>query len=87
MEADAAREGGPSTMGSNSTPFEHSDQSRHYRELASAIRARLVTLQDEELIHELYLLATHYERLAEFTDTLGWLDGLRWPDRRTRLIQ
>jgi hypothetical protein len=74
-------------MGSDSTPSEHSEQSRHYRELASAIRARLPTLQDEEIINELYLLATHYERLAEFADSLGSLEGLTWPDIRTRLVR
>ncbi len=65
-------------------PSEHSEQSSYYRELASAIRARLPALQDEEVINELYLLATHYERLAEFADSLGSFKGLTWPDISTR---
>jgi hypothetical protein len=71
-------------MSSDSTPSEHSEQSRHYRELASAIRARLPTLLDEEVINELYLLAIHYERRAEFSDSLGSLEGLTWPDVHAR---
>jgi hypothetical protein len=47
--------------------------SRHYRDRASAIRARLPTLQDDEVFSELYLLAAHYERLAEFADSSGSL--------------
>ena len=66
------------------TPSQHSQQSSYYLELASAIRARLPTLQDEEVINELYLLATHYERLAEFADSLGSLKGLSWPDISAR---
>jgi|HubBroStandDraft_4_1064222.scaffolds.fasta_scaffold591649_1 hypothetical protein len=45
------------------------EQSRHYREMASAIRAQLPTMQDEEIITELYWLAVHYERLAVFADS------------------
>jgi putative heme degradation protein len=71
-------------MGSYLVHSEHSEPSRYYRDLASAIRARLATLQDEEVINELYLLAAHYERLAEFADSVGSLEGLTWPDRRTR---
>jgi hypothetical protein len=74
-------------MGSYSTPCEHAEQSRRYRELASAIRTRLPTLQDEEVLNELYLLATHYERLAEFADSLGSLEGVTWPDVHTHLAR
>jgi hypothetical protein len=74
-------------MGSYSTPREHAEQSRRYRELASAIRTRLPTLQDEEVLNELYLLATHYERLAEFADSLGSLEGVTWPDVHTHLAR
>jgi hypothetical protein len=69
-----------------SAPPDPSEQTRYYRELAGAIRARLPTLQDEEAINELYLLATHCERLAEFADSLGPLKGLAWPDSRTRRL-
>jgi hypothetical protein len=54
-----------------STPSEHSEQSRHYRELAIAIRERLPTLRNDELYAELSLLAAHYERLAKFVDSSG----------------
>jgi hypothetical protein len=62
-----------------STPSKHSDQSRyytdrasrHYRDRASAIRARFRTIQDDEVFSELYLLAAHYERLAEFAESSG----------------
>ncbi len=54
-----------------STLSGHTEQACRYREMARAIRARLPTLQDEEVIIELYLLATHYERLAEFADSSG----------------
>ena len=50
-----------------------SAQSRYYRERASAIRARLPDLQDEEVFSELYLLAAHYEQLAQFVDSSGFL--------------
>jgi hypothetical protein len=64
-----------------STPFKRSQQSRYYcdgasryyRDRASAIRARLTTLQDDEVFSELYLLAAHYERLAEFAESSGSL--------------
>jgi transposase len=49
----------------------HAEPSRHYREVASAIRHRLPAIQDEEIYSELYLLAAHYERLAEFADSSG----------------
>jgi hypothetical protein len=39
---------------------------------------------DEEVINELYLLAIHYERQAEFSDSLGSLEGLTWPDVHAR---
>jgi hypothetical protein len=70
-----------------STPSKHSEQSRYYRDRANcyysdrasryyldrarAIRARLPTLQDDEVFSELYLLAAHYERLAEFAESSG----------------
>ena len=50
-----------------------SAQSRYYRERASAIRARLPGVQDEEEFSELYLLAAHFERLAQFVDSSGSL--------------
>lgn len=56
-----------------STLSGHAEQARRYREMALAIRARLPTLQDEEVFNELYVLATHYERLAEFADSSGAL--------------
>ena len=54
-----------------------SEQSRQYRDRANAIRARLATLQDDEVYNELYLLAAHYERLAEFADSSGPLGSLK----------
>lgn len=86
IRGDAAGKPTVPIMEFRSTPPEHSEESRYYRELASAIRTRLPTLHDEEVINELYLLATHYERLAEFTDSLGSLKGLTWPDIRTRAV-
>jgi hypothetical protein len=75
-----------------SAPSKHSEQSRHYRDRASrycrdrasryyrdrasVIRARLPTLQDDELFSELYLLAAHYERLAEFAESSGSLGSV-----------
>ena len=59
-----------------STPSKHCEQSRYYRDRASAIRARLPTLQDDELFSELYLLAAHYERLAEFAKSSGSLGSV-----------
>lgn len=44
--------------------------------MAKAIRVRLLTLQDEEAVSELYLLAAHYERLAEFADSSGSLGSV-----------
>jgi hypothetical protein len=55
----------------------HSEQARYYLERASAIRARLPTVQDEEAFSELCLLAAHYERLAEFADSSGWLASIQ----------
>jgi hypothetical protein len=46
-----------------STPSKHSAHSRYYRDQASVIRARLPTLQDDEVFIELYQLAAH---------TSGW---------------
>jgi len=86
IQGDAARKPTVRIMEFPSIRPEHSEESRYYREFASAIRTRLPTLHDEEVINELYLLATHYERLAEFTDSLGSLKGLTWPDTRTRAI-
>jgi hypothetical protein len=74
-----------------STPSKHSEQSRYYRDSASysdrasryyrdrasAIRARLPTLQDDEIFSELYLLAAHYERLAEFAESSGSLASIQ----------
>jgi hypothetical protein len=67
-----------------STPSKHSQQSRYYcnrasryyRDRACAIRARLPTLQDDEVFSELYLLAAHYERLAEFAESSGSLASI-----------
>lgn len=56
-----------------SAPSKHSEQPRYYRDRATAIRARLPTLQDDEVFTELYLLAAHYERLAEFAESSGSL--------------
>jgi hypothetical protein len=56
-----------------SAPAKHSKLSRYYRDRASAIRARLPTLRDDEVFNELYLLAAHYERLAEFAESSGSL--------------
>lgn len=58
-----------------STPSKHSDQSRYYGGRASAIRARLMTFQDE-VFSELYLLAAHCERLAEFAESSGSLASI-----------
>jgi hypothetical protein len=52
-----------------SAPSKHSKRSRYYRDRANAIRARLPTLQDDEIFSELYVLAAHYERLAEFAES------------------
>ena len=59
-----------------SAPSKHSEPSRYYRDRASAIRARLPTLQDDEVFNELYLLAVHYERLAEFAESSGSLASI-----------
>ena len=42
-----------------------------------AIRARLATLQEDEVFSELYLLAAHYERLAEFAESSGSLASIQ----------
>jgi len=57
-------------------PSIHFEQSRHYRDRAIAIRARLPTLKDDEIFIELYLPAAHYERLAEFAESSGPLGSL-----------
>jgi hypothetical protein len=59
-----------------SATSKHCEQSRYYRDRATAIRARLPTLQDDEVYNELYLLAAHFERLAEFADSSGPLGCL-----------
>jgi hypothetical protein len=51
----------------------HTEQPRRYRARATAIRARLPTLADDEVFTELYLLAAYYERLAEFAESSGSL--------------
>jgi hypothetical protein len=51
-------------------PLASSEQSRYYREKARALRARVYELRDEESINQFYLLATHYERLADFADSV-----------------
>jgi hypothetical protein len=56
-----------------SAPSKHSEQALYYRDRATAIRARLPTLQDDEVFTELYLLADYYERLAEFAESSGSL--------------
>ena len=56
-------------------PPQHSEQPRYYRNRATAIRARLPTLQDDEVFAELYLLAAYYERLAEFAKSSGPFGG------------
>jgi hypothetical protein len=53
--------------------FKRAQQPRYYRDRATAIRARLPTLQDDEVFTELYLLAAYYERLAEFAESSGSL--------------
>jgi hypothetical protein len=58
-----------------SAPPQHSEQPRYYRDRANAIRARLPTLQDDEVFTELYLLAAYYERLAKFAESSGSLGG------------
>ena len=52
-------------------------QPRYYRDPAIAIRARLLTLQDDEVFTELYLLAAYYERLADFAESSGSLGSVK----------
>jgi hypothetical protein len=59
-----------------SATSKHSDQPRYYRERATAIRGRLPALQDDEVFTELYLLATYYERLAEYAESSGALGSV-----------
>ena len=59
-----------------SGPSMHASQPRYYRDRASAIRARIRTLQDDEVFTELYLLAAYYERLAEFAESSGSLASI-----------
>src|SRR3984893_11963977 len=71
---------GPVMTEPASAPFKHCEPSRYYRDRASAIRARLPTLQDDEVFNELYLLAAHYERLAEFAESSRSLASIEdWP--------
>jgi hypothetical protein len=72
----AGHQKGPVMTDPQSVRSKHCEQSRYYRDRASAIRARLPTLQEEEVYNELYLLAAHYERLAEFADSSGSLGPL-----------
>ena len=58
-----------------SAPSKHSEQPHYYRGQATAIRARLPTLRDDDVFTELYLLASYYERLAEFAESSGSLGG------------
>jgi len=58
-----------------SAPPQHAVQPSYYRDRATAIRARLPTLQDDEAFTELYLLASYYEQLAEFAESAGSLGG------------
>jgi hypothetical protein len=67
---------GPVMTDPASVHSKRSEQSRFYRDRASAIRARLPTLQDDEVFNELYLLAAHYERLAEFAESSGSLASI-----------
>jgi hypothetical protein len=60
-----------------SAPSRHFEQPRYYRDRATAIRARLPTLQDDEVFTELYLLAAYYERLAEFAESSGSLGSVK----------
>ncbi|HET9389795.1 MAG TPA: hypothetical protein VFO44_09120 [Steroidobacteraceae bacterium] len=69
-------EGVIAVTASNSASPENAEQAYRYREMAKAIRVRLLTLQDEESVSELYLLAAHYERLAEFADSSGSLGSV-----------
>ena len=57
-------------------PCRHSEQPRNYRDRATAIRARLPTLEDDEVFTELYQLAAYYERLAEFAESSGSLGSI-----------
>ena len=59
-----------------SAPSTHLEQPRCYRDRATAIRARLPTLEDDEVFTELYLLAAYYERLAEFAESSGSLGSV-----------
>jgi hypothetical protein len=52
------------------------EQPRYYRDRATAIRARIRTLQDDKVFTELYLLAAYYERLAEFAESSGSLGSV-----------
>jgi hypothetical protein len=64
---------GPVMTDTASAPSKHSEQPRNYRDRAAAIRARLPTLRDDEVLTELYVLAAYYERLAEFAESSGSL--------------
>ena len=70
-----------------SAPSKHSDQPHYYRDQATAIRARLPTLQDDEVFAELYLLAAYYDRLAEIAESSGSLGVFFRRLVRTRIAQ
>jgi hypothetical protein len=67
---------GPVMTDPASAPSNRSEQPRYYRDRATAIRARLPTLQDDEVFTELYLLAAYYERLAELAESSGSLGSV-----------
>jgi hypothetical protein len=67
---------GPVMADPASASSKHSEQPRYYRDRATAIRARLPTLQDDEVFTELYLLAAYYERLADFAESSGSLGSV-----------
>jgi hypothetical protein len=54
-------------------PSKPSEPYRYYHDRAIAIRARLAAVEDDEAFIELYLLAAHYEQLAEFVESSGSL--------------
>jgi len=71
-----ATKGGPARTDLASATPRHCEQSRYYRDRATAIRSRLPTLQDDEVFTELYQLAAYYERLAEFAESSGSLGSV-----------
>ena len=67
---------GPDDDGPRVSSLQTSRTAPQYRDRATAIRARLPTLQDDEFFTELYLLAAYYERLAEFAESSGSLGSV-----------